>query len=181
MAPGEDALPLPLGMASSAERVLREGETILLALRPSVWYVLLSSLPVLVVAGLLGGSLLLLDPGPDVLNPTVRSGLWFALAAVSGLRLLLSALRWWGLLYVLTNLRVIRMGGVVYVDVRDCPLRDIEEVQVLAAPAERMLGLGSVVFTVEGRLAGELGWTHLARPDDVATEVCQAIRNMRGR
>ncbi len=57
MTPVADSANPPAQMdAAAAEELLDGGEVILLATRPSGWFVLLTSCPVLVVAGLVSGA-----------------------------------------------------------------------------------------------------------------------------
>ena len=99
---------------------------------------------------------------------------------MTALRLALMSIRWIGRLYVLTNRRVVRLGGAVATSVADCPLSRISDVAVVSATAERMFGLGSLLFTIDGRLSNEIGWMNLAHPEQVAQEVRKAIRRQNG-
>ncbi len=165
---------------SAAMEVLDDGEEIILAVRPSLWMVVLESLPTAAIAGVVAAALLIVDPNALNLPHSVGSAIVLACGLVVLLRLAMVFLRWLGRLYVLTNRRVLRLGGVAAVDVADCALERITDVTVMTGSAERLLGLGSLIFTIDGQLSGELGWTNIARSADVAAEVCRAIRRHHG-
>jgi uncharacterized membrane protein YdbT with pleckstrin-like domain len=68
-----------------------------------------------------------------------------------------------------------RIGGILQTDLRDYQLRKIQSVTVLQAAAERMLALGSLSFTADGRAHPELSWETIAQPDAVARDIRAAI------
>jgi membrane protein YdbS with pleckstrin-like domain len=164
----------------AALEVLDDGEEIILAVRPSLWMVVLESLPTAAIAGVVAAALLIANPGALNLPHSVGSAIVLACGLVVLLRLVMIFLRWLGRLYILTNRRVLRLGGVATVDVADCALERISDVAVMTGSAERLLGLGSLIFTIDGQLSGELGWTNIARPADIAAEVRHTIRRHHG-
>lgn len=178
----------------AAERILRDGETILLAIKPSPWFVLLVSWPVLLIAGGAAAAVALAAEGFGVALP-VRTIGWFCAAAAAG-RVVMACFQWAGRLYVLTDLRVIWMRGVARVEVLDHPLRRIELAEVAASPGQRLLGVGTLCFEppaaprsaaaadADNSLAAVAGpcehaWVDIARPAQVAKAVNDAIRRMR--
>jgi len=162
-----------LGISQTvSEALLRDGEEIILAVKPSGWYVLLVSWPVLVAAatvavasGVLGFS------GPRQVVP-------FACAAAACLRVVLACCQWVGLLYVLTNRRVMRVRGILRSDACWCELAKIAEVAISAGPLEGLLGLASLLFLEAGGRCSQVCWTNLARPAEVQQAVRSAIRHL---
>lgn len=171
--PAEGAVAGPVTEVTLAHRILQDGEVILRAVKPSAWMIVLDSLPILAVLGLTAVAALLarrLGASRGVEET------WVLCSVLGGVRLLVSCFRWLGRLYVLTNLRVLRLGGVVHADVADCALERIREVHVTRARFHRTLGLGNVDFDVEGNPYADLLWTHCHAPEPLADDIRHAIQ-----
>ena len=159
-----------------AERILHDGEVVILTVKPSGWFVLLCSLPVLVPLAVVAAGTFFIQCTLGYFSETVGLMVLLGCSAAGGGQLLLASFRWLGRLYVLTNLRVLRLRGVVRVDVYECPLKRIDEVDVQCASFERIFALGSIAFAIDGKVTTEPGWINIARPHEVAEEVRRAIR-----
>lgn len=123
-----------------AGHVLHDGETVLIMLRPSRWFVLLTSLGF--IAGVLAVLIVTTLAGAP---PTGRHRFVGELAVLAVLgRLGWATLHWLGRLYVLTDLRIIRLSGVFAVELFDCPLRKVAGVRRVDGSAERLLRLGTI-------------------------------------
>src|SRR5690242_13114767 len=87
--------------------LLRDGELVILILKPSIWFIPLSSLKF--IALVLVGMLALRLFGDHVPHPVVyfEAGVFL----IAG-RLMVAILQWTGRLYVLTDLRIARISGV---------------------------------------------------------------------
>ncbi|MBS3821978.1 MAG: PH domain-containing protein [Phycisphaerae bacterium] len=179
MTPSPDVAAEPAAPAVAAG-VLHDGEQIILAIRPSIWMVVLESLPAVAIAAVVAAATLLVRPDALNLPRSIVRAVVLAAVLVAVLRVGTVFLRWLGRLYLLTNRRVLRLGGVAAGDVADCPLGRVTAVTVLAGSAERCVGLGTLAFTIDGKLSNELGWTNIARPAAVAEEVGRAIRRFHG-
>ncbi len=138
-----DAQGLPI-----AADLLDGGEIVLLAIKPSPWFVLfdaarwlLFGLVLLVVAAL---------PSLHVLGMSSRSCTQLACAIILA-RVGVAFLRWVSRFYVLTNRRVMRVRGVFKADILACPLVNIERTQATAAFHERLTGLGTILFETRDR------------------------------
>ncbi len=180
MSPMADGANLPAAAADAkavqAEQLLGSGEVVILALRPSGWFILFVSFPVLLVFSLLLAAALITEGLPGV--PVSRDVAISICLLAAGLRLAVALAQWTSRLYVLTNLRVLRVRGLVRVDVFQLPLKKIAQAQVLVTMLDRPLGLGSLFFqTVEGRHEGD--WICLSRPLEVQQIVQDAIRRAR--
>jgi hypothetical protein len=163
----------------AVDPILQDGEEILLVVKPSAWQVVLGSLPTLLLTALAAAGVF---AGPRLglrVAESVRSLVLLGCAALAALRLAAMSIRWVGRLYILTNRRVIRMGGAVSTCLADCPLSHISDIAVVSATAERWFALGSLLFTVDGRFRDEIGWMNLAHPHQVAEEVRKAIAHDR--
>ena len=49
-----------------------------------------------------------------------------------------------GRLYILTDLRVLRLGGVMTVEVFNCPLRKVVRVRMVTPATEKAMAVGSI-------------------------------------
>lgn len=172
--PGETNAP-PADAIFPAD-LLEGGEVVILAVKPSGWFVLLVSWRVLVGAGVLGGAAYLGEELLHVAGP--YPAVLLICAAAGCVRVIFACFQWVGRLYVLTNRRVIRIGGVIRPDVYSRPLRQIRDVLLRPGPLERPLRVGTLYFDVtDGDL--DARWTCLARPAEVRETVLEAVRRAR--
>ena len=156
--------------------LLEGGEVVLLAIKPSGWFVLLASWPVLATAGLIAFGMFLFEEFFYAAGP--QRAVLLVCVAAGCLRAIFACFQWVGRLYVLTNQRVMRICGVMRVDIFTCPLKQIGEVVLTATFLERPLRLGTLHFEpVGGGL--EADWLCIARPEEVKGQIEQAIRRTR--
>ncbi len=165
------------GLTVVPARLLDGGEVVILAVKPSGWFCLLTSLPVLtmavvfvVVAGLAGPSL----PGPLSAGAIVL--FW---VGVSALRLAVACVQWVGRLYVLTNRRILRVSGAFHQEVSQCLLRYVARAVVSASVTERLLGVGSLSFESSDPATRQVPWAHISNPLEVQQIVNEAISRAR--
>ncbi|HEY7118692.1 MAG TPA: hypothetical protein VH475_19030 [Tepidisphaeraceae bacterium] len=159
----------PLG-ALLARHILRDGEVVLLALKPSFWWILLSSLRFIAVVSILA------------LGAIEWEGRynreWFYIEAaiflVAG-RIMWSVLQWMGRLYVLTDLRVIRLSGVLKLEIFDCALRKIARTQVTTSVRERVCGTGSIEIVPADETCPPGVWQTIRRPVEVHELIVSTI------
>ena len=174
MTPSEptSALQAPPAVAVPA-RLLQAGEEIVLAIKPSLIFILLVSTPFL--CGLLAIWLAayLLDRTLPLDLPLQTVGT-FCVAA-GAIRLIISIFQWVARLYVLTNRRVIRIKGVLNVEVFECPLARIQNTFLSLTLSERIFGLGTIYFSTAGGIGPEAAWLMVARPREVHEIVVEYI------
>ncbi|HUT57466.1 MAG TPA: PH domain-containing protein [Phycisphaerae bacterium] len=159
--------------------LLDDGESIVLAVRPSGWFVVLASWPIVVPAVLAGVGAYLLAVWLSVGLP-YRGIAMFCGAAVV-VRVIVACFQWLGRLYLLTNRRLMWIQGVMRFDVRQCPLRNVRAIHLSAGVGERLLGLGSLLFLTAGEEAPAGAWINLARPVKVRQAIEEAVRRCGGR
>lgn len=164
------AVATPLA-ALLAGHVLRDGEVIILLLRPSMWYILLSgylvNLPV--VAGMLLACTIADSPRVKV-APFLAAG-----AFILGGRILWSVLQWMNKLYILTDLRIVALSGVFNVEINDCALRKVAHTDVLRPPSERILRLGTIEIVPHEDCSPPWHWQTIARPLEVHQQIVATI------
>lgn len=176
MSAAEDAAPTapapPVAMVP--DKLLDAGEVVILAIKPSVWFVLLNSFPAVAAAG--GVALfgyVLGKLGVAWMSPKV---VVTACATLALAKVLASCFQWAGRLYVLTNVRIMRVRGVFRADVFQCPLKQITATHLSASLPEKVFAVGSLWFEVQDSTAQETAWLHIAQPNDVHEIVREAIR-----
>jgi hypothetical protein len=148
--------------------VLRDGEIILLVLKPSLWTILFSSLPAIAAA----------------LIVMISAGLWLPHHTHIGVEigLLLIAVRagaavmsWAGKLYLLTDLRIVRIAGVLSPQIHDIPLRKVARTRLVASFHERVCRVGSIEIIPESDQWPWSVWQTVACPQKVHDTVRRAI------
>lgn len=172
---GEAAgLPAERAQTMLPAELIQDDEVVILLLRPSPLYIVLSSGGSLVAIALVALLLAYLARSfPRVgWTDTQAFGLGVGLAA---LRLGWQSLDWWSRVFVLTDRRVLRRMGVLRVAVFETELRNIQHTSVLRSLRERLFGLGTIGFATAGSDVFEAFWVMLAQPFTVHKVVVEAI------
>jgi hypothetical protein len=152
-------------------QLLQEGEIVQLLLKPSRWFILLQSIRFAAVTASLVLAAVFFDrhlPGDKV--TFIQTGLFLYAG-----RLMVCVLQWMGRLYVLTNLRVARISGVLTPELAECPLRRIGEVRVTHSPGERLFRLGTIHIACS-EPARTCDWQSVADPLTIRDIVSEAAR-----
>lgn len=175
--PALDDLAALRAAALLPEQLLQGGELIILLIKPSPWFIVLSSLGVLAgVALALAFSLWLASRGFAFLG---RVDLVLLAIAICGVRLVWQFLEWLSRVYVLTDRRVLRVRGVVRVQVFETALRNVQHTVLQFTLRERLFGLGSIGFATAGTAGIEAAWTMIARPLEIHQKVVRALDRYR--
>lgn len=162
-----------------AAHALRDGEVILLAIKPSPWFVLLSGLRFI-------AAVLIAAIATVLAEWRIAEHRWLLVEATAFLifgRLTWAALQWMGRLYVLTDQRILRVKGVVQLDVFDCPLRKLARADLIHSTRERIFRLGTVVLSPAEADMPIAQWQMIARPRQVFARVVEAMhrsKNLHG-
>jgi hypothetical protein len=170
-------LPLDRAAAMLPADLIQGDEIIILLLKPSVWFIVLSILNGLGLIALLAAAALWAEPYfPDFYG----SRDVYTLAMIAALaRVVWQSFEWLGRLYVLTDRRVIRVKGVLRVQVFQAELRNIQHTEVIFQLRERLFGLGTLAFATSGTAYPEAYWFMIDRPLAVHRRVLQAINRYR--
>ena len=175
--PTDVALPARASAATLlASNVLRDGEAVLLVVRPSLWFIVLSSL-----RWVAAGALLMAMAA--AFGSHYRGGVFVgpfrgcaeAGGAVIAGRLMWAALQWMGRLYVLTNLRLITVAGVHRSDVSDCALRKVARTRVVRCTVDALLGIGSVEIVPQDPDQPFAVWHQVPRPNEVHAQIVATL------
>jgi hypothetical protein len=153
-------------------------EVVILMLRPSLWYVVLSSLGSLIVIALMTFALAYMAkfmsslPG---IGWTDKQA--FALGiALTALRLGWQSLDWMAKVYILTDKRIIVRSGVLRLHVFETQLKNIQHTVVFARLRERLLSLGTIGFSTAGSDTFEAFWLMIRQPFAVHRIVVDAVK-----
>ncbi len=154
--------------------LLDGGEIVILAIKPSLWFVPLTS-----ARWILLGIGLLLAANISWVSPHVAGYLRMAgYLGVAG-RLGWAMLQWVSRLYVLTNRRVMRLRGVFNVELFQCELTRVQSLVLSASLPERLARSGTILIQTAGALGsvgGSAAWRIIPRPLEVHQKLNDAIR-----
>ena len=156
--------------------VLQDGEVVLLAIKPSGWFVPLVSWPVLVLSAIASLSVYVVYKFSGSITIVQNTAVVICLIA-SCVRIIFGIAQWLGRMYILTNRRMLWVQGIFRTDVKGWYLRDIRRLIVSSARADQMLGIASLSIIVGEDQTPIEAWTHIARPVEVHGIVNQAIRS----
>lgn len=148
------------------------GERVLYQARPSVWFVLIRSLTLLIVMGLIAA---LASWGFNAAG--AAGGAWVVLVAAGlvVLKFMWEILEWASRSYLVTNRRVVRRAGVLRRDIADLPIRRVQHATVHRTLLERVLGVGTVGIATPGTAWTEVYFVHVDDPERVMAIVRAAM------
>ncbi|MCC6682608.1 MAG: PH domain-containing protein [Phycisphaeraceae bacterium] len=171
--PGSDTAPLERTNILIPAQLLQSGEIIVLLLKPSPLFIVLSCLPTLTALVLLTAALV-------TAHRMYPLGLGESQIILLGIvvivgRLFWQFMEWLSRVYVLTDRRVVRVQGVLRISIFETPLQRIQHTNLLFSIRERFCGLGTITFATAGTAFIECAWTMLANPLDVHQKVVETI------
>jgi hypothetical protein len=148
------------------------GEIIILAVKPSLWFVVFKSARWL--AGALAAILATVWVEPEWL-PVRDTTVIQACVALAFARVGLALLAWVSRLYVLTNRRIMRITGIFNIDLFECQLTRIQSTFLTIAWYERPFSVGTISFATAAAGGVEVHWTHVNHPLEIHEQVRAAI------
>ena len=153
--------------------LLADDETVIFAIKPSLWAIGFVSFRTVAVASLLALVTYILGPALHLGD----YGLY--LIELCGLVVLgrvgFALLQWASRTYVLTDRRVIRIRGVLTIDIFQSSLNRIQNTFMVLTLPERFFGLGDIEFTTAGTGAVEAVWRHLKNPLPIHHQLLRAM------
>jgi hypothetical protein len=163
------APPATTSMATLLTRhILRDGEIILLILKPSLWTIFFATLPAVGIALIVMISTRLWLP--HHVHIGVEAG-----AMLIACRAAWAVLNWAGRLYLLTDLRIVRIAGVFSPEIHDIPLRKVARTRLTRSFREHVWRLGSIEIIPESDQWPWSVWQTVPRPDEVHDTVRRSI------
>jgi len=162
---------LPARSRIISPSLLLPAEAVVFELKPSLWYVLIVSLPIAAA----GVALILFGSFVQELADVWRHwalviGIWAV-----GLRIAVGFLQWLGCTYVLTDRRILKQYGIVNVCVRCVGLEEIENTFVAQAAFQRAVGIGTIFFRCGNRERDTQSWEHVRRPKEIHAHIVAQI------
>jgi hypothetical protein len=154
-----------------AGHILRDGEVVLLILKPSMWYIVFSSLRFL-AAGLI--AVIAAQLGWVHNAHAISSIVYTATFVVAG-RVMWAVLQWQGRLYVLTDMRVVRLSGVFNVEILDCALRKVAQTRLTRTFREKLWRLGSIEIIPVDDSCPTSVWQTVNKPAEVQAKIQSTI------
>ncbi|MBI1337681.1 MAG: PH domain-containing protein [Phycisphaera sp.] len=180
-----ESTPAPEALVPDAQRLhtllpaqlLQGGEVIVLLIKPSAWWIVLEPIGTLAAFA----CLIALGWGIDATGLVDIARREFVVVGVTlmAVRLFWQFLDWLGRVYVLTDRRVIRVEGVLRVNVFETALKNITHTQTTFSVRERLFGLGTLAFATAGTAGVEAFWRTIARPLEVHQIVVQTLNRYR--
>ncbi len=169
-----DSPTLEKSWASLPDGIVDGGETIVLAIKPSMWRPLFDSMPWLIMAAVLGVTLTAL--GKPILG--LPASLSVQIVLVLGVaRLGIAIIRWVPTWYVLTNRRVMCIYGVRAPQVHARVLINVRNTYLSATAPEKLIGLGTISFVSDEANHAPLIWMSITRPREIHETIRRAIEN----
>jgi hypothetical protein len=154
--------------------LIQPDEEIVLAIKPSGFFILVVSAPALAMLAMLALASYLVDAG-GLISLSTRT---ITATCMAGglLRALIACLQWLSRTYVLTNRRVLRIMGVLRIDIFECGLARIQNTRLSLSVPERLFGMGTILFATAGTEQGQAAWLMIARPGEIHPIVVEYIR-----
>lgn len=167
----------PNAAALLPQELLQPGELIILLLKPSLLYVLLAPLKTLVLIALITAGAAHMATYPALRldrDDVILLGVGLAM-----MRIFWQFLEWLSRVYVLTDRRIIRVKGVLRVQVFEAALKQVTHTECHFSLRERLFGLGTISFATAGTAIVEAYWLMLPRPLEVHQTILQTMNRYR--
>ena len=149
--------------------VLRDGELVLMILKPSLWFIVFSSIAFAIVVAFLAALATTIDRHTH--DYFYLEG---AIFLITG-SLMWSLLQWMGRIYILTDQRILRITGVFSIEIFECPLRKVFRVRMVSAPREKLVGTGSIEIIPAEETAPSAVWQTISHPKEILERLRSAI------
>ncbi|HNX26536.1 MAG TPA: PH domain-containing protein [Phycisphaerae bacterium] len=176
MSPSPGVVIGKTGEISLAEGLLQDGEIIIFITRASAWSILLGSFQSIMAFAIAAGVVACCVDGRQLSHETI----WSVFITAAAIRLGWAILSWTGRFYVLTNRRIMRISikNLFRPDVFDCLLVRIENAQIIKSRAEKLLGLGSIVFQISQNPYADVRWQNISNPEKALEIIRKTINKV---
>ena len=150
--------------------ILRDGEVVLLILKPSMWFIVFASMR-FAAAGLI----VLIAAKLWVHDHRAINSIYYLVTFLLAGRVMWAVLQWMARLYVLTDLRIVRLSGVFNVEIFDCALRKVGQVRLTRTFREKLWRLGSIEIVPADESSPPSVWQTVKRPAEVHAKVAATV------
>lgn len=164
----------PVAAAAIRRGIVDESETIILIIKPSLWFIPLSCLGSLVVITVLTVLLMGLPMFGSFFNWQGGDAITFGLIVIA-IRMGWQTADWGARTYVMTDRRVIVMQGVFRRTLYQTALGNLQHIAVVQSIRERVMGLGTIAFATAGSDRYDTAWLFVRSPYTLHKFVMQAI------
>lgn len=162
-------------MAGVPQQILHEDEVVLLLTKPSLFFIFYSSFIFVVATTLVAVLVAQLSRVSDSLYLSPRSVAGAAVLVCGG-RLVWALLVWTSHIYMLTNLRVVTIKGVINVHMFQAHLRKIQKTELDRPLVQRFFATGTVWFSTAAAAATvDSTWVMISRPIETHERIVAAI------
>jgi hypothetical protein len=148
--------------------LLRDGEIIILIVKPSLWTILFNCVPAIALALIVMISAGLWSPNHTHIG--VEIGLMLVAARAGW-----AVLNWAGKIYLLSDLRIVRVSGVFSPQIHDIPLRKVARTRLVCGYHERACRLGSIEIIPESDQWPWSVWQTVAKPEEIHETIRRTI------
>lgn len=154
--------------------VIDGGEIVILAIKPSMWRPLFDSAAWMVGSWIIAGMLTFL--GKPITGLSMATTVQIVLMGGT-VGLGIAILRWIPTWYVLTNRRIIHIGGIRTPRIDSCELLEIRNTFVQVGIEEKVTNLGSITFVMDKAASRPRTWRSIQQPLEVHARIRRAIEN----
>jgi uncharacterized membrane protein YdbT with pleckstrin-like domain len=154
-------------------KLLDQDEIVELSIKPSLWFVAIVSARVVV---LVGAAAAIVTFAMRDSSSLVAAYVVPLAVLVAVLRVVVASLQWASRVYVLTNRRVMRLAGMLNVDITECQLARIGRINLRLTTVQRMLGLGSICMAPAGDSEPMIVWDYVAKAGEIHAKLIRAIK-----
>ncbi len=175
---GSASSAVGVAQAVSPQNMLHENEIVILMLRPSVWYIFVTSSTYIVVVL----ALALLSETSQVIDHVIGLRTMVTITAILvACRLLYGVMEWIGYHYILTNCRLITIQGLLQPQISQTVLGRISSITLTQSLPQKVLRTGTLGFTFEATNMPSGTWHWIRSPQRVEQQIRQAIGRYRGK
>lgn len=179
---GQNAVTPEMISGIAPEHILQDDEIVLMLVKPSLFFIFYTSIVFVLVALMMGVAAEQLTHAGGLggyIGPT-EVALITVLAVVG--RLVWALLVWTSHIYMLTNLRVVTIKGVINVHMFQSQLRKIQKTEIFRPLGQRIFWTGTVGFSTAAA-AGTVDstWVMLSHPVETHQRIVAAISKAQGK
>lgn len=180
--PTEDSMaskPVSSELVSSLlpPAMLQQDEIVLLLVKPSLWFIFLTSLRFMLVVTFLC-VLIIRGFALNAASYLTPQTLATTAALVSLGRLIWALLVWTSHIYLLTNQRLVTIKGVLNVSIYQANLRKIQRTILYRPLMERLLGLGTIGFATAATNTFDSSWVMIPHSLQTHESIVAAINKV---
>ena len=158
--------------------VFQPGEIVILLLKPSPWFILLWPLAFYLYVTTIVAILVVLTNKFFIDFVAPRDIITLGILIIL-MRIVWQFLDWLGRTYVLTDRRMIRIQGVLRINIFECQLKQIQHTTAHFTIRERLFTLGTIGWATAGTAGVNVYWRMIAKPLETHQIIVKTIERYR--